>query len=171
MISVQSPFHDFDPDWSREQASAAGDDGPHSPFQRWQAWTLMMEAYRTGFEGGDNTSLLEAMRLCAVHLLPMPDWVASAYLAGFGMWRFHHVATLDEAFGVQRLKGTHLKTKRKVLELNLAVPAMVVKLRAQGRAIDEALFEDVGKALGISSSTASKAYYASSYYRRLQEKS
>lgn len=161
----------FDPDWSYEQALAAGDEGPHSPFQRWQAWVLMMDAYRASFDEGEKVSLLDALRLCAVHNLPLPSWVADGYAAGYAQWRHHSVATLDDAFGVVRPKGTHLRAKRKALELNFAVPVMIMKFRAQGRSVDEALFEDVGKALGISSSTASKAYYASYYYRRLQKKS
>lgn len=161
----------FDPNWSYEQARAAGHEGPHSPFQRWQAWVLMMEVYRRSFEEGERISLLDALRLCAVHALPLPSWVADGYAAGYGLWRHHSVATLDDAFGVVRPKGTHLNRLRKTLELNLSVPAMVLRLKHQGRAVDEDLFREVGEALNISASSASKAYYNSPYYLRLQKKS
>lgn len=167
MEPPESP--NFDPEWSREQAQAAGSDGPFSPFERWQAW-MMLEAHYTGHEGGDPASLLRAIRLCAIHRLPMPGWVADGYVSAFTAWNTLTANTLDDAFGVTRQKGKHLNAARKARKLETAVPIMVIRMRKKGRPIDEGMFAEIGAELNISASAASKAYYSSHYFRRLQKK-
>ncbi|HCI3972011.1 TPA: hypothetical protein NO321_000220 [Pseudomonas aeruginosa] len=158
-------FADFDPTWSFEQAKAAGDDGPVSPFQRWQAWSLMLEAYRSSFEEGERNSVLEALRLCAIHELPMPEWLSAGYQQCFREWRHLHVKTLDAAFGVTLPKGSHFAAMRKARRLAFAVPALVMRLKRKGMPVDEGLFHEIGKALNVSAGTAKSAYYKSGYHR------
>lgn len=162
-------FSDFDPEWTAEQALEAGADGPKSPFHRWAAWHLMDE-HRVAYETGRNIPLFVALRLCACHGLPMPDWVAEAYLRGHNRWNSFDAPSLDEAFGVQLPKGSHISRLRKESKLRIAVPLKVRELQQQGRALDESLFRDVGLALNVSGSTARDAYYKSSVRRLLQKK-
>ncbi len=164
-----SVFSDFDPEWTAEQAFAAGADGPKSAFHRWAAWHLMLE-YQAPYEAGRNVNLFAALRLCACHDLPMPDWVADAYVRGYQRWNSYDAPSLDEAFGVKAPKGSHIARLRKHSKLRLIVPLKVRELQRQGRAIDESLFRDVGLALNVSGSTARDAYYKSAYRKLLQEK-
>lgn len=163
-------FSDFDPGWTREEAKNAGDDGPRSPFQRWQAWVLMLEMYRMSFEEGERESALEALRLCALHGLPMPDWLSDGYQQCYREWRHLHVKTLDEAFGTKRPKGANFASIKKARMLEINVPLWAMILRRKGAVTDESLFQEIGRRLNVSTSTARSAYYRSWYYRKLLKK-
>lgn len=160
-------FADFDPLWSLEQAKAAGDDGPESPYQRWAAWALISEAFRSSFEDGNSESILMALRTCAKHKLPMPDWLAAAYMSRLSDWTMLRVKTLDEAFKVERPKGFHLKATHNKKNLEMNIPSVVMRLKREGLSTDEYLFERAGEILGVKTSKAREAYYDSFYYKKI----
>ncbi|MGQ7816817.1 hypothetical protein ACUTAH_14325 [Metapseudomonas furukawaii] len=156
----------FDPNWTADEAMRAGAEGPMSPFHRWAAWHMAIE-YQAAFESGRKANLFNALQLCASHGLPMPEWVAKAYLKGFHRWNSYDAPSLDEAFDVKLPKGAHVGRLKKERKLRLAVPIKVRELQRQGRAIDESLFHDVGVALNVSGSTARNAYYKSPFRKLL----
>lgn len=159
----------FDPDWDTQQAMEAGHDGPFSPFHRWDAWNRLSE-YKAAYEEGNKEVLFSALRNCAAHNLPMPNWLADAYCMGHDLWLSYRKPTLDEAFDVKPPKGTHINKLKELRTLKVAIPLFVRKLQETGRAIDPHLFEDVGKEFGVSGSKARDIYYKYNPLSGLQKK-
>lgn len=158
-------FSDFDPLWTAEQAFEAGADGPLSPFHRWAAWQMLTD-YEKSFTGGHKTSLFAALHVCACHGLPMPDWVANAYSKGFHDWVNYRAVNLDDAFDVAIPKGKHANRSREFRILQYAIPLRIQEIhKSESRAIDESMFETVGREFNISGSKAKGIYYESWLYR------
>ncbi|MGA4532264.1 hypothetical protein ACPA1H_18150 [Ectopseudomonas chengduensis] len=172
MTAENHVFPDFDPSWSVQEAvEALGEDslGPMTPLARWAAWGILME-YRARFEAGDKQVLFAALRKCACHDLPMPDWLADAYCKAHDDWVSYRKPTLDAAFDVAIPKGTHINKLKKLRSLKLAIPLKVQELCTDQRPIDESLFNDVGKIFNISGSQARDIYYKYRWRKDLQKK-
>ena len=159
----------FDPEWSAEQALNAGSDGPFSPFHRWASWKTL-EYYQQRFKAGDKECLFSALHSCAAHNLPMPDWLADAYCAGFDTWVNYKVPSLDEAFDIKIPKGKHINRLKELHVLKISVALAVKNKHSEGQAIDQQLFADVGAELGIGGSKARDIYYNNNHLRDLQKK-
>lgn len=120
---------------------------------------LLIEKAR--YEAGDKNALLGAIRICANHDLVMPEWLARAFIRSYDKVLTHRVKSWDEAFGSPLPKGKHLNAARKKREKSPAVWLEVRRMvTEEGRAIDDLLFEDVGKKLGLGKTQASEFYYA-----------
>lgn len=167
-INIKAGFN-FDPEWDVEQAMAAGHDGPLSPFHRWAAWIQLGE-YKKRYKAGNKECLFSALHQCACSNLPMPDWLAEAYRNGFHEWVSYRAPSLDQAFNVKIPKGQHVNKLRELRRLNFVVPRLVKELHAKGQPIDQQLFADVGKELGIGGSKARDIYYKYNPLRHLQKK-
>lgn len=132
--------------------------------------------YRERFEAGDKQALFSALRQCACHDLPMPDWLADAYCKAHDDWLSYRKPTLDEAFDVKLPKGSHINKLKKLRRLKFAIPLKVKELSTNQqsddgiRPIDESLFSDVGKAFNISGSQARDIYYKHRWRKDLQKK-
>lgn len=152
----------FDPDWSIEDAYAAGAEGRTSPFFRWCAWERLAEL-KERFSAGDSHSLLSALYTCAQHDLPMPDWVAMAFSKKYTKWCNYEYKTLDDAFETALPKGAHINSLRKRKRLKLLIPLEVEELKKKGMATDKAIFEMVSKNIpagyATSPSDVEKIYY------------
>ncbi|MCR6651805.1 MAG: hypothetical protein NVV73_10100 [Cellvibrionaceae bacterium] len=170
MRDTEFVFDDFDPEWTHDEAKAAGSGESHSPYERWVAW-LMLGVYERCYERGEKEAVLEAVRTCAKHGLPMPNWLATETINNLKKWANYEVKTLDEAFGVQRKKGIHINAERKKWRLEINVPIRVAAYQKEGRSVDQDLFDEVGKELGVSGSSARDAYYNSFFYKELQKTS
>lgn len=118
---------------------------------------LLVEKAR--FEAGDRNALLGAIRICANHDLVMPEWLARAFIRAYDKVLRHDVGSWDDAFGRPLPKGRHLNAARKKRNKAPAVWRRVRKLHEEGRAIDDLLFEDVGKELGLGKTLVSEFYY------------
>ena len=168
-VDIKAGFG-FDPEWTQEEALAAGTDGPCSPFFRWAAWH-QLEEHQKLYDGGNKVSLFNALCLCARHELPMPDWLGHAYRKGHRRWAAYDAASLDEAFDVQLPKNARINTLRRNRMLRIQIPLMVKDYHNnQNRVIDQSLFEDIGKELGVSGSTARDLYYENKDFLHLQKK-
>ncbi|HBN8615912.1 hypothetical protein [Pseudomonas aeruginosa] len=172
-MSEPLPRLEFDPEWTVEEAIASGSDGPLSPFFQWAGWQQLGQ-YQQRYELGNKQSLFAALRTCACHGLPMPEWLAKAFCKSHDDWLSYRKPTLDEAFDVAIPKGAHINKLRKLRRLNIAIPIKVEELRTNSsdgrrRAIDEALFNDVGAAFSISGSQARDIYYKSPWRNLFQE--
>lgn len=127
-------------------------------------WTvdaeLALESERQRFEGGDKAALLAAVRICANDDLPLPPWASKAYIRAYDAVLNCRTGSWDDAFGRALKKGTHVaalqRRRRQRRKVWLAVRRAV---EHDGRAIDESLFEDVGKALGFGKTRAAELYY------------
>ncbi len=143
-------------DWTFEQAQAAQDtamiDGPGGPLYQWCA-LHKLERLRKEFAAGDRFALMSAIRVCANHDLPMPDWVARAYIAGFDSVLNYRVASWDDAFGRPFPQGKQLAKARCRRMLKFAVLNRAIELMKQGRSINAAFFREIGRSFGIKKTT------------------
>ncbi len=119
-----------------------------------------LEELREQFEKGRGSALISAMRWCANQQLVMPEWVVKAFSRATNDWYNYRAKTLDEAFGVQLPKGTHIAALRKKRDLKHRVHAEIMALRTKGRPINKTLFREVGSHYGIGA-TLCEEYYRS----------
>lgn len=109
------------------------------------------------FEAGSGIALLGAIRICANHDLPLPQWAARAYIKAYDKVLSCTAGSWDEVFGRPYKKGTHLAALRK-RRMNRIRVWLAMKHRGE-RPIDEQLFEDIGKPLGLGKTLVSELYY------------
>jgi len=89
-----------------------------------------LEAERKNYEGGEKMALLAAIRICALHELPLPDWTAKAFIQRYGEVLNCRTGSWDEAFG-QPYPGKHVPDLRQRRELRVMVPMRIKELRSQ----------------------------------------
>jgi hypothetical protein len=133
---------------------------PTLPLFQW--WTLSeLEHCRENFDS-DPYWLMTAIRLCANHELPLPEWAATAYIKAYDDVHNARKKSWDEVFGKPYEKGSHLNAIRKERNLEFDVLNSITnRLReVPPPAIDCALFEEIGKDFNIGKTLASKYYYA-----------
>ncbi|MBK8993994.1 MAG: hypothetical protein IPM40_21230 [Gammaproteobacteria bacterium] len=119
-----------------------------------------LEAEPQRFEAGDRMALMGAMRICANHDLPMPLWVSRAFISAYDQVLNCKAKSWDTVFGNPYPKGEHLSARRKKRTKAPAVWVAINRAHKQGRAIDESLFTEVGKKLGLGKTLAAEYYYA-----------
>ncbi|WP_347275778.1 hypothetical protein [Candidatus Kuenenia sp.] len=134
-------------------------DDPTSPYSQWNALQqldIFEEAYKK-----DKFYLMQAIGVCAAHHLPLPLWAAKAYIEGYNKIADAKSKSWDEVFGRPYPKGTHLATLRKEKMFKRAVYNEISRIKKSQPdiAIDDGLFEKVGKKFGIGKTTASEYYY------------
>jgi hypothetical protein len=106
-------------------------------------------------DAGDRSALLDAIEVLSHNF---PVWVRDGFLAAW--WRYcrYDVATLDEAFGVERRKGQHLAPAQKRELLRPQVILEVYCRHAKGEPLDQGTFDRVGDELNISGSEVAKIF-------------
>jgi hypothetical protein len=111
---------------------------------------LSLKGCHERFDQGDNRAVLDAVELCGqAGLLPL--WVRNAFSEAWSAYRHYKAATLDQAFGVERLKGEHIDTRREREELREQILFRVYELCYQeGAKLDASTFARVGDELGKS---------------------
>jgi hypothetical protein len=107
------------------------------------------------FDRGDRTAVLDALLILAA---TFPAWLRGATISALMAYRQYTAKTLDEAFGVKRLKGQHHESARNREVLRPQIIFDVYCLHAKGAPLDQAIFEEVGRNLGISGGEASKIF-------------
>ena len=119
------------------------------------------------FLAGESVALLDVIEICATFRVPLPRWAADEFVKRFLSWADFSVPTLDEAFGVKRPKGMHLKARRHRELLRYGILREVDRLRKQGTPLDDGLFEEVANLIGgVSAKTVCKIYYETPKYWR-----
>ncbi|MGY4596343.1 hypothetical protein ACVWXL_004089 [Bradyrhizobium sp. GM22.5] len=119
---------------------------------------LMLEVYEAAFKRGDRLSLFRAIDHCARHGLALPGWAAKAFRDGYRKIRDFKAASLDDAFGKPFRKGLHVDRAALRKKHQLDVYLRIQYLHKQGRPIDDALFEEVGKGFGIGRTVCKELY-------------
>ena len=117
-----------------------------------------LEVARQKLGEGDKAALLAAMHQCLLLNKPLPEWLRLAFVEAYQAATGFNIRSWDEVFAPPVEKGAHLEAKKEQAELRYPV-AFHVALRPRGQAIDKALFDAIGSALGISGTTASDVYY------------
>lgn len=156
-------FASFDEAWKATTELLASDPSrdisdPTLPVHRLAA-IERIESERARYEAGDSVALLGAIRECACHEMPLPDWAARAFIRGYDQVLNCRAGSWDEVFGRPYPKGTHLAALRKRRLNRIRVILAVRKAREDGRAIDVSLFEAIGLSLGLGKSLAAELYY------------
>lgn len=124
-----------------------------------EAYSHQVENRRTAVTKGNGDALLAAIMDVVHGRIPFPEWLAVEVAAAIRRYTHHHVSTLDQAFGVKRPAGYRRKAVRERLEKAAIVIHAVHDLNRAGYPIDENMFEEVGKHVGVRKTTASKWYY------------
>ncbi len=163
----QNNSQPFDP-WSAtfEEAQAAHGqfaplEGPARPIYQWSAaheiTAMRAEAESSGF------AVLACVRNCANHDLTMPLWLAHAFIRRYDSVLNCRADSWDDpaAFGKPYPKGAHLSKLRHARVHRFQVHSAVVKAVQENpkRPIGRKLFSEVGKALGMKSTTVQTYYY------------
>lgn len=132
---------------------------------------LELEHERLRFERGQKMALMGAIRICANHDLPLPDWAARAYISAYDKVLTCRSNDWNEVFG-RPYPGKHLGKLRQRRELKFAIYLRVNDLRQDGwsiedgrrvpryvRALDDILFEEVGEEFSIKKTLCKELYY------------
>lgn len=158
-------------EWTLEEAWAAnqavleenpgkpGSD-PTLPFAQWAALHWLDDC-RKNYEE-DRYQLMTAIRICANHNLPLPDWAADAFIKAYDTVNNARAKSWNTVFGNPYPKGTHLSALRKRRMKKFAVwneITLILKTEPD-IPVDEYLFETVGKKFGLGKTLASEYYYA-----------
>jgi len=133
---------------------------PSLPFFQWAALHQLNEHKRL-FEEGGQYSLMTAIRICANHDLLLPDWVSKAYIKAYDTVTNAKAKSWNTVFGMPYPKGTHLSAVRKKRMLKFKVwndIKLIIKMNPE-TAIDESLFERVGKDNALGKTLAGEYYY------------
>jgi hypothetical protein len=130
----------------------------------------VLEALHLRFLQGDRWALSEALEVCAEAGLPLPHWAAPTYATGFRKIESEEVASWDQVLGrapTQRkqLRGARATRAREIARNGPEIWRRIKK-RSLTEAIDDSLFEQVGKEFGTSKSTCSRLYYAEEHEER-----
>lgn len=148
----------FDP-WTSTQEEAEAYGGITSPeFGAWAAATLI-ENDRARIEA-DGVMLLEAIDSLMSFRLRPPAWLAAAYRRRLNPFQTFKVRTLDEAFGIEAMTERKRRAEQfrheKFIEVHRA---LVDAIRADPQqAVDNGLFETVGRAFGIGKTVCREVY-------------
>ena len=117
-----------------------------------------LEAMRLRFEDGESICLLEAVALCALYGVLMPEWAAFEFHERFSRVTTFDAKSWDEAFGAPHPPKTHIDARKRQFELSWPLYSEVQGQVAAGIPVETALRE-VGKAHGIGMSLARVWYY------------
>ena len=123
---------------------------------------LLEQKYKD-YESGDNFALLEAVEICALSNLKLPEWVADGFIENFQKLKQLEVKSLDDAFNFHLTKGMHTKSYKAKKRQDLLV--FVACLEASGNGLpltrrtpNESAFDSVSEQFPISASQAEKIY-------------
>jgi hypothetical protein len=107
------------------------------------------------YDAGDKSALLDAVEILSVFF---PPWAREAYGSAWAAYRQYAVATLDQAFGVERSGGKHLAKARTREMLRWQIMFRVYCLHRQGAPLDDATFTAVAGELNIGLSTVRRIF-------------
>ncbi|MGQ7244421.1 hypothetical protein ACUN9V_13305 [Salinicola sp. V024] len=145
-------------DWAKAEGTGSSD----NPIAQWQAWHEDIPRLRESYERGNPRALLNALELCAIRGLPMPEWCRSAYLECWRKAKEYRCRTLDEAFG-HEVKGTNLARAREKYQHSMAVAISVAREIGRGATVEVAI-QSVADEFNICFSRSREWYYA---FRRI----
>jgi hypothetical protein len=135
-----------------------------SPARREQirAWAegLLLECKKT-FDAGEadrGAVVLDAISLCFRHRLPVPPWAQKEFDRVYSLGITGNLSSWDKGFGRPVTKAKHERWVRDD-ELSEIVFAAVQKASLKRhRAIDDELFEGIGKKLGCGKTRVKDLY-------------
>src|SRR5262245_8948207 len=118
----------------------------------------VLEILKERFGGGDKSALLSAIHHCSLLKRSLPEWARLGFSNAYESATGYEIKSWDEVFGRPHPKGAHLGTERRNFKLRPIIIERVQALRTE-KPVDKALFEMIGKELGISGTTVNEIYY------------
>ncbi len=125
---------------------------------RWNA-RQELTALESKFANGHKLAVLMALSLCIEYELPIPDWAAGGFLVACNTVERYESNSWDELFGKPYGKGAQLAAMRKKRDKSRLIYSEVFDLHEAGRAIDESLFEEVGRRHAMGKTLSAELYY------------
>lgn len=120
-----------------------------------------LSEFREKVERGDGRTILTCLVMCLSGEVKIPDWLIAAFIDAYFRALDGSVRSWDEVFGRPHKKGMHPASIRKFKTKSPAVWLEVNQAYThEGRAIDEGLFEEVGRKYGLGKTLAAEYYYA-----------
>jgi hypothetical protein len=110
--------------------------------------------YESEYEAGDKAALMRMIVVCAISGWIIPKWATDIIEGATGFAAWGEIKSWDEVFG----KPIRRKQARKWM-LGERVYLEVLDAHCRGKAIDDLLFERVGKKLKIGGKTKVKELY------------
>lgn len=150
-----------DPNWTHDEAWAAQEtfeaEGGRrgGPLFQWLAFKSLNELQES-FLAGDKSSVLEAIDLCATYDVTMPPWLTSAFRNLYAGAMKGATGSWDETFGGRPAKGRHLKREHSNLINQYRVKKAIEQARERGEAMNNELFDRIGRELGVGGASTVK---------------
>ena len=117
-----------------------------------------LEIARQKYAEGHKAVLLMAIHQCFLMRKPVPDWLRLSFIEAYQQATAFNIRSWDEVFAPPVKKGTQLEKRKKYADLRYPI-AIRVASRGASQAIDKGLFDEIGRELNISGTTASDIYY------------
>jgi hypothetical protein len=114
---------------------------------------------RRRFDSGDSTVLLQYIYVCFNERVAVPPWVQEKFRAAIDKFHRREIKSWDEVFGRPLLKGKQLATEQRKLRLAGPIYQRVYERHMAGEPVTKALFDEVGKEVGVSGTVAAEIYY------------
>jgi hypothetical protein len=118
-------------------------------------------------EGG--RAVLDAVNYCISSGLTVPPFLAQEWLDRIYPWYFDQIASLDEAFEVQRPKGQHFEDLKRRSALRQPIVLRVIHVkRTQNLPLGGELFAIVGRQFGVTERYVREIWYSkeSEFWRK-----
>src|SRR5262245_56556155 len=106
------------------------------------------EHFRVAYEAGDRRALWHALVFCAVHDIRMWHWLASEIIAIQRAAEAGKIPTWNHVFG-DKPCGEGQRRGAATFARRFEVYNRIQAAKDAGRAIDDQLFEDIGRELGV----------------------
>ena len=145
----------FEEAWAAQQSfKAAHPAKPRGPLYQWSALHQLDELEK---KAGDKGTVLQAIYLCSVDDLPIPEWAAKGFINQYAKGLNGRVSSWDKVFGRPRTRGMVERFMRDV-EIQPKVWGLIVEAKDNGELIGTTLFERIAESLGTNRDKVAKAY-------------
>ncbi len=143
-------------------SSKAHPPNAHGPLFQWDAALKLKELADDYLSTGEKARILEALFICNMSQMAIPRWCSSAFIDAYREVWFKAALSWDDVFGEPHKKGAHANDIRKTRRDALKVYDRVEELNNIDRVpIDGAMFDQVGRELGIGAKTKTAELYYS----------
>jgi len=111
---------------------------------------------KSAYEAGHRQALWEIIVVCSLSGTPIPEWACEVFTGIDPHVKWGMIESWNEVFGKPREKA---RSVIKAKNSRTSVYEMVQLLNARGNPINDAMFELIGKRLGIGGKTTVKNLY------------
>ncbi|MBT3205594.1 MAG: hypothetical protein HOB14_00315 [Gammaproteobacteria bacterium] len=124
----------------------------------------LLEQKYQNYQNGEKFALLEAVEICSLGDIKIPEWAANGYVDAIHKLKQFQVESLDDAFGYQRPKNRHLHNHQRNKRIKLPVFMACIKAKLEHDAPltrktrSKNAFEYAGEQFNISAGLANKLY-------------